>query len=278
MAKFLNKVLLLLIVGILIYVVAVQSLEPTNTQENTQKYIANLKEAMMLGEEELVVKYVGSKEKLESFVTNAVEEAFVTDDRNTSDDYDYLKYKYAGVNVNMQGYGRNYQITYSFSYLESKEETDVVNSEIKKVLLGMDIENQSDYKKIKLIHDYIVINATYDLSTSKNAAYHCLIEGTSACQGYASLFYKMMTEAGIPCRIIAGKGMNESHAWNIVKLNDYWYNIDCTWDDPIGTKGKDYIDYKYFLKNESDFTQHIRDKVYTTEEFRKNHIMAENSY
>lgn len=67
----------------------------------------------------------------------------------------------------------------------------------------------------------------------------------------------------IPCIIISGKGINsegntENHAWNYVQLNEKWYAIDCTWDDPI-IIGPGFLSniskYKYFLKGEEEFSQ-----------------------
>ena len=28
-------------------------------------------------------------------------------------------------------------------------------------------------------------------------------------------------------------GQTENHAWNCIKINDVWYEVDPTWDDPI---------------------------------------------
>lgn len=42
----------------------------------------------------------------------------------------------------------------------------------------------------------------------------------------------------IPCIIVIGKatntkGQTENHAWNYVQINEKWYAVDCTWDDPV---------------------------------------------
>lgn len=288
MVKFLNGVLLTAIIGILIYIAVVDydclsyfSLEafgPYGGKLSEEEFIKEVNGAMLQGENQLVLNYSISGDELKDFVTTAIEEAFLIDSPETSSDYDYLRFKYAGVDASIRGFGRSHEITYNFNYLESKQQTDIVDQKVENVLKEMDIEKQSNYDKIKLIHDYIVVNCSYDLSTKKNSAYACLVERYSACQGYATLTYKMMVEAGIPCRVISGKGLNESHAWNIVQLNGEWYNLDCTWDDPIGQHDKDFIDYEFFLKNEKDFKQHVRDSQYDTPEFHEKHKMATKSY
>ena len=36
------------------------------------------------------------------------------------------------------------------------------------------------------------------------------------------------------------------HEWNKIKLENSWYNVDCTWDD----NGSDNVGYTYFLRND----------------------------
>ena len=62
---------------------------------------------------------------------------------------------------------------------------------------------------------------------------------------------------------------SENHIWNLVKLDNEWYHLDLTWDDPVTSTGEDVLEYDYFLittdeleKLETD--QHIFDKnIYT---------------
>ena len=85
-----------------------------------------------------------------------------------------------------------------------------------------------------------------------------MINGTSVCQGYATLFYKMMLKLGIDCRIITGRSHNENHAWNIVKICDRYYYIDCTWDSNYLEQGGP-ID-SFFLKSGATFgSDHVTD-------------------
>lgn len=104
-------------------------------------------------------------------------------------------------------------------------------------------------------------------------AYAALCQGKAVCQGYAVLFYRICKEAGLPVRIITGIGNGGNHAWNIVKVRIYYYNIDCTWD------GQDKeTRQNWFLLNETDFENHSRDSEYTSSEFYQNYPMAPLSY
>ena len=55
--------------------------------------------------------------------------------------------------------------------------------------------------------------------------------------------YYLAKKLGFDAIKISGKvGINkEDHAWNMVKINDNWYHIDCTWDDDPSNR------YTYFL-------------------------------
>ena len=35
--------------------------------------------------------------------------------------------------------------------------------------------------------------------------------------------------------------------WNAVFLNNSWYHLDLTWDDPITSDGSDILEYNFFL-------------------------------
>ena len=241
-------------------------------EEDTENYIEVLHDGMLNREEDIVLDYCGSDENLEAFVVDMISEAFEVDEKNTSSDYDYMRYIHSASHVNMTGWGK--KVTYSMEYLESKEQTEEVDKRVKKILKKLKVSKMSDYNKVKAIHDYVVDNVTYDMSTNFNSPYYALVQGTSACQGYAVLIYKMLTEADVPCRVITGKAKGGLHAWNLVKIDDKWYNLDATWDDPVGLFGKSAARYRYFLKTDREMTDHKRDEEFTTDKFNNDFPMA----
>lgn len=140
-----------------------------------------------------------------------------------------------------------------------------VISELEKTTLKIVKETDgSDYQIIKHAHDWIVENVEYDQTISQNNIYD--IYGVfnnkiAVCAGYAQAFKYILDRAGIPCIYVAGVGINdgetESHAWNYVYLDENWYLVDCTWDDPIligSYFGSEKIRDTYFLKG-SNSTQ-----------------------
>jgi hypothetical protein len=139
------------------------------------------------------------------------------------------------------------------AYKTTLTQEQKVDAKIKSVLESLKLENKSDYKKVKAIHDYIINLVSYDKTFVKYSAYNALIDKSSVCEGYAAAAYRMFTDAGISSRIITGVADGGSHAWNIVKVNGTWYNIDLTWDDPITSNGKQILEYDYFHSRFIDF-------------------------
>ncbi len=171
-------------------------------------------------------------------------------------------------------------------YYTTYEQEQELTAKVNEALDGMALSGKSDYEKVKAIHDYICDTVNYDYTnledknyTLKYTAYAALCNNTAVCQGYAVAFYRMCKEIGLPVRIITGTGIDAAHAWNIVKIGsntraagDY-YNIDCTWD------GQDDETYHiYFLKNEEDFVDHVRDAEYNTAAFHAQYPMSRLSY
>ena len=114
------------------------------------------------------------------------------------------------------------------------------------------------------IHDYLVDTIEYDSTyqaIGSYGIYGALIGKTCVCEGYAKSLKYLANAAGIKCEIMQGtatnsSGKTESHAWNCVKINGIWYEIDPTWDDPIivGSGYKTNVfKYKYFLKGSNTF-------------------------
>ena len=120
------------------------------------------------------------------------------------------------------------------------------------------------YDDIKMVHDYLVENIEYDSTLSKSNIYDvygALVNHVSVCEGYARAFKYILDEIGIPCVLGIGTGTNsrgetERHAWNYVEIEENWYAVDSTWDDPVVVGGgiaSPTSKYKYFLKGSNEF-------------------------
>lgn len=114
----------------------------------------------------------------------------------------------------------------------------------------------SSYDREKYVHDELIKKVDYAASAQMNqSAYSALVNGRTVCAGYARAYQYMMQQLGIPCYYCTGYA-GESHAWNIVALDDGYYNVDATWDDTgDGT-------YDYFNKSDNDYARtHLRQEL-----------------
>lgn len=114
----------------------------------------------------------------------------------------------------------------------------------------------TDYDKERYVHDTLLKQVDYVKSAEMNqSAYSALVNGRSVCAGYARAFQYLMQQLGIPCYYCTGYA-GEDHAWNIVKLEEDYYNVDITWDDTgEGT-------YDYFNKTDKDYADtHVRQEL-----------------
>lgn len=105
-------------------------------------------------------------------------------------------------------------------------------------------EDMTDVEKEKAVHDYLCINMDYDIPAVDDESkadpdadnpYGMLVGHYGICSGYASTFKLFMDCFDIECIIVEGKanGLEEDHAWNKIHIDDKWYNVDVTWDDPV---------------------------------------------
>jgi hypothetical protein len=124
-----------------------------------------------------------------------------------------------------------------------------------------------DYAKIKYIHEYIVLNCTFTKTgDTVSNAYGVLVDGTGQCDGYAFAFGLLASKMGLEVVTVNGTDKDgNTHAWNKVKADGNWYNIDCTWDDPvIDYENPEYIRYSYMLVPDKDIMDitHFENKLY----------------
>ena len=99
-------------------------------------------------------------------------------------------------------------------------------------------ESEKEY----IIHNAVIELITYDSDTANQKItrssytriydiYGATINEKAVCEGYARLFQYLCYLVGINSTIVVGTAQDEPHAWNAVKIDDYWYHIDVTWDD-----------------------------------------------
>ncbi len=107
-------------------------------------------------------------------------------------------------------------------------------------------QEKDPFMKIKLIHDWICVNISYDVAMLRNQfaadqdIEHVMNSRKAVCSGYSRVFQAMAEQASFSCVTVSGFTKNQvgprgltagnSHAWNIVQINGGRYIVDTTFD------------------------------------------------
>ncbi len=149
------------------------------------------------------------------------------------------------------------------------EQIEKINGKVKEIVSKNFNVTNDQREIIKNIHDYIIKTTKYDSDRSdkkivnykSNIAYGPLFEGYGLCGGYTDAMALFLDYYNIP----NFKIVSENHIWNAVYIDNNWYHLDLTWDDPVNSSGKDVLEYTFFLITSDELSeiekeQHVYDQ------------------
>lgn len=127
-------------------------------------------------------------------------------------------------------------------------------------------KEMTDYEKIYAAHAWLIQNVKYDKTLYRtgtvpaisHTAEGAFNRGIAVCDGYSKAFIIIMGHYGIKSRMVTGG----AHAWNMVRIKNKWYHVDCTYDDPIvnGSFNNKNVYLDFFLKTDKEMRKtHIWD-------------------
>ncbi len=113
------------------------------------------------------------------------------------------------------------------------------------------VSDDSDINNIRRVHDYIIDHSVYDSGRSdynitmyrSDIAYGPLLQGYGICGGYTDAMELFLEKMGIESYKIS----SDQHVWNAVYVNQNWYHLDLTWDDPVTSTGENILEHNFFL-------------------------------
>ncbi len=151
------------------------------------------------------------------------------------------------------------KVTLKIEHIYNNNDIKLINAKVEEIEKEIWNSSMSNEDKIKEAHNYIINNSKYDKDRSDNnivkyksdTAYGSLLEGYSLCGGYTDAMELFLEDMGIKSYKIS----SENHVWNAVNLNNAWYHLDLTWDDPITTDGSDILEYNFFLITTSELSE-----------------------
>lgn len=161
------------------------------------------------------------------------------------------------INSSTSPYYGKIMIKYPNAKAKVQENITKLDGIIEELLEMIQDADLSEVEKALIIHDYFGENYEYDSKglptlTADSNSYRSggvLRDGVGVCQAYAYAYMYILQHAGMDVEVISSTAMN--HAWNLVKIGEDWYHVDCTWDDPtIDRLGR--VTHSYFLVSDQE--------------------------
>lgn len=171
------------------------------------------------------------------------------------------------------GYVAYFEPKYLFDSVEADEEARTLIAEQIKYYTDYAKEKSNDaLEQLLLAHDKLIHDVYYDFEYEDLSfhAYGMLANGKGVCQGYSEIIYMMAKEFGIEAWFCSSKANGEidingvpqmvGHIWNYIKLDDEWYHLDATWNDPDSSEKNagiyDLAYHGYFLVTDETMSDH----------------------
>lgn len=198
----------------------------------------------------------------------------LANDQNTLSDINNYVHPYNGFSHIESEYDSLGKVTINIVRNYTEEDINLINKKIDELMPQLTSNYNSLETNIKNVHDYIINNARYDSARSDNnvltyksdTAYGPLFQGYAICGGYTDLMQLFLERLNVKNFRVS----SDNHIWNVLYINNTWKHLDLTWDDPVASDGKDYLEYNYFLINTNQLltleqTQHYFNLEHYTE-------------
>ena len=166
-----------------------------------------------------VLNYTGNVAEFSSEFTSVFNKAFYSED--------YLHCSILSYDASASGVDGNMNAIVNATYVDTALQEAYVTSKVPILLNQIITTNMTDGQMVKTVYNWLITHVTYDNTLQKHSAYDALM-GSSVCQGYALLMYKMLIELGVPTHIVVGTLEGEGHAWNECQIGGIWYFFDAT--------------------------------------------------
>lgn len=82
-----------------------------------------------------------------------------------------------------------------------------------------------------------------------DTAYDALVSRKALSEGIAKAYYLLCENLGIECMVVRGRKAGFDYAWNIIRINNEYYHVDCTGEIMDDS-------YQGYLLNDNDMTDY----------------------
>ncbi len=178
-------------------------------------------------------------------------------------------------------YDKTGEVTIKVAHLYSNKEIKQIDKDIDTLIEENTDSSMSNEEKIRALHDIIINETKYDndKANNKDSKYDSaripgvLYDHYAICSGYTDIMAVILDKLGIP----NFKVSSSNHVWNAVYLDNTWYHLDLTWDDPVTTTGKDLLEHNYFLISTEELMGQDKENN-TSSTDKNNHYFNQDIY
>ena len=182
-------------------------------------YIQNLKKEEVLKSEDI-------SDTLDFYMKDNPN-VFYVSSKYTLEQTKVMHYQIITLNVSYQGTPE-----------EIKQNINALEEKINTVIAEKISPTMTNYQKELTLHDYLLENTDYyycediaDIPYEKHTAYSALINKSCVCDGFSKAYSLLLDKVGIGNIVVSGIVDSTTHSWNLVNLDDEWYNVDVTSDN-----------------------------------------------
>ncbi len=101
---------------------------------------------------------------------------------------------------------------------------------------------RDDFSKAMVLHDELILDAHYQYDDPSH--YNFMIKKYGLCENYSRVYAYLLSQVGIYSEIVDSASIG--HEWVKIKIGDYYYLVDVTWDDPTPDRPGQ-VSHTYFL-------------------------------
>ena len=135
------------------------------------------------------------------------------------------------------------QANYHFSDRQIRDIENQLQNAVANLMSKYPFDKMDQYDKELALHDYLAQTVSYADEGHNNSSASligALLIHKAVCEGYAKTYKLLCDLLGISCVVVGGRAdpmdrPEESHVWNIVKLNGICSHVDVTWDSTLRT-------------------------------------------
>lgn len=118
--------------------------------------------------------------------------------------------------------------------------------------LGLIENDMDDFTKAVVLHDALEMDCYYQIQADDgeySSNYTFMVKKWGRCENYTQVYSYLLAQVGIKSEIINSDNMN--HQWMKICLgsDEYYYNVDSTWNDPDYGENKNpgFTNHDFFL-------------------------------